>query len=62
MTDLHSQVQYEADGDTDQFQVPFPYLDKSDVHVTQNGVNAYYEWINDQTVKLVPTPAGGALV
>jgi len=60
--ELYSQVQYEADGTTDTFSVPFPYLDKSDVHVTQNGVDAFDEWVNNHTIRVVPFPDPGTII
>ncbi len=55
MADLHSIKTYTATGGTQDFLVPFPFLDRSHVTITQNGTDAAFTWINDGKVTLTPT-------
>lgn len=55
-------VRYEADGAVDTFTVPFEYFNKSDVITYSEGEEVEVEWVNDQEVKITPTPVAGAVV
>ena len=58
-----ARIQYAADGSTDTFSVTFPYLAKSDVKVSVDGVEATdFTWPTSGSIKLTPTPSSGAIV
>ena len=44
------------------YEVPFPYLDKSHVKVTVDGTLATYSWVTPTKVRIVPAPVSGQLV
>jgi hypothetical protein len=50
---------YTASGTTATFGVGFPYLERADITVTDNGTPVTFTWLNDQTVQLNSTPAAG---
>jgi hypothetical protein len=55
---------YLADGATNEFDVPFPYIARAHVFVTVNGVNAIIPptWVTSGRIRLNPTPASGSVV
>lgn len=57
-------VQYEADGLTGEFDVPFPYLRKEHVQVRINGAPPALplRWVSDSRVKIADNIAAGSLV
>jgi flagellar capping protein FliD len=57
-----SYVDYVASGVTATFGVTIPYLAKADITVTVNGTPVTFTWLNNSTVLLNSTPAGGAAV
>ena len=44
------------------FTLPWPYLDKTHVSVTVNGVNTSFTWVDDSTIQISPAPVNGATV
>ena len=62
MADLHSIKSYTATGTTQDFLVPFPFLSRSHVTVTQDGVNAAFTWINDGKITVTPTVSSGDII
>lgn len=55
--------QYEGDGSTRNFSIPFPYLDRAHVLVLVNGTQQPVpEFLTDSMVRLPTAPASGALV
>ena len=58
-----SYIQYPADGVTDTFNIPFPYISKSHIQVKVNGVlDAAVTFPTAYTVKTSTIPANGAIV
>jgi hypothetical protein len=59
-----SYVQYVADGTTDEFDVPFPFVNRTHVKVYVNGVPPVLPpvWIGASRIKLANTITAGALV
>jgi hypothetical protein len=56
-------IQYPANGVTDTFNIPFPYLSKSHIQVKVNGVvDAGITFPTDATVKTSTVPTNGAIV
>lgn len=53
-------VQYTGNGALRQYAVPFPYLERSHVFVTLNGVEQPFTWVNAQLIELATAPANGA--
>lgn len=51
-----------GDGVTNQFTVPFAYMDKSHIDVIVDGVVASFSWVNDSLIQITPTPTAGAHV
>lgn len=54
-----------ADGSTDAFVVPFPYIAQEDVHVTLDGVavdDLTLSWVSSSILQLASTPANGVAV
>lgn len=58
----YATVSYTTDGVTELFNVPFPYIAKSDVKVFLSGVSVAFEWHNNSVVKLSPAPSVGLTV
>jgi hypothetical protein len=58
----NSYVTYQGNGSTSVFNVPFPYINQSDVSVQVNGVTASFTWPTSSTVQINPAPANGATV
>lgn len=54
-------VQYTGNGALRQYAVPFPYLERSHVFVTINGVEQPFTWVNDQLIELATAPANGVV-
>jgi hypothetical protein len=59
---MASIVNYVADGATNQFQIPFTYINQSDVVVTVNGTAPTFTFLNSTTINITATPASGAKV
>lgn len=59
---MASIVNYVADGATNQFQIPFTYINQSDVVVTVNGTTPTFTFVNSTTINIASTPASGAKV
>jgi len=58
-----SYKEYIGDGTTHQFAVPFPYIDKSHVHLYIDGVeDTTFTWITSGTIQATTIPAYGSLV
>lgn len=57
-----SYVTYTGNGATKNFAVPFPYLDRSHVHITVGEEMPTFTWLNASTVSLATAPATGAVV
>lgn len=57
-----SYVIHTGNGATTNFNVPFPYLDRSHVGVKVNGATVSFTWINSNTVQVTPAPANAAKV
>lgn len=57
-----ARVQYQADGQTDSFSVPFPYISKSDIKVMVDGAQVPYEFISQNSVALEAKPQAEAIV
>lgn len=62
MADLHSIKPYTATGTTQDFLVPFPFLQRSHVTVTQDGVEIAFTWINDGKITVTPTVSSGEII
>lgn len=58
----YSTVAYAADGVGATYAVPFPYLDKTHISVTVNGLDAAFTWLGDQTVVVTAVPTAGQTV
>lgn len=58
----YSTVAYPADGVVANYGVPFPYLDKTHISVTVNGVSAAFTWLNDSTITVTALPTAGQSV
>lgn len=58
----YSYVQYTADGTTANFTFPFGYLSKDHIKVTVQGADAVFSFLNDNTVKVEPTPFEAQIV
>lgn len=65
----YSIVEYEGDGSTTQFQVPFPFIDRFNVFVTLydgedavDGPQSTYGWVNDGMIEYTIPPATGLIV
>lgn len=60
---FYAYAPYTANGATQTFAVPFPYLKKADVQVFVNGVaDLTFTWPSTVTVTLTAMPANGAVV
>jgi hypothetical protein len=59
---MASIVNYVADGATNQFQIPFTYINQADVVVTVNGTAPTFTFLNSTTINIAATPASGAKV
>jgi len=57
-----SYVQYQGNGNTTNFAVPFPYISRAHIFVRVNGNVTNYTWLNDQSVQVTPAPISGAVV
>lgn len=55
-------VQYEGDGATETFAVPFPYLAKAHVEVRVDLDLTAHTWDDAQTIRISPAPANGAVI
>ena len=55
-------VQYTGDGSTQVYNVPFHYINQTDIHVTVNGVAATFAWLDSSRVELTNAPAYGDTV
>lgn len=58
----NSYVEYTGDGVNGIFSVTFPYLERTHVHATVDGVDATYFWETSGSVKVLPKPAIGTSV
>ena len=56
---MASIVNYVADGATNQFQIPFTYINQADVVVTVNGTTPTFTFVNSTTINIASTPASG---
>jgi hypothetical protein len=56
---MASIVNYVADGATNQFQIPFTYINQSDVVVTVNGTAPTFTFLNSTTINIAATPTSG---
>jgi hypothetical protein len=52
-----SYVEYTGDGSTVLYTVPFPYLDRTHVTATVDGVSATFTWTTSTSITLTNTPA-----
>ena len=59
---MASIVNYVADGATNQFQIPFTYINQADVVVTVNGTTPTFTFVNTTTINIASTPVSGAKV
>jgi len=59
---MASIVNYVADGSTNQFTIPFTYINQTDVAVTVNGTTPTFTFLNASTINIAATPASGAKV
>ena len=59
---MASIVNYVADGATNQFQIPFTYINQTDVVVTVNGTTPTFTFVNSTTINIASTPTSGAKV
>ena len=59
---MASIVNYVADGATNQFQIPFTYINQADVVVTVNGTTPTFTFVNSTSINIATTPASGAKV
>lgn len=55
-------IQYEGDGSTTNFAIPFEYIDRSHVGLKVNLVTTSFTWVSDGLVTVSPAPANGAVV
>lgn len=55
-------VEYQGDGITTVFAVPFPYLSQTDVKVAIAGTDTAFTWTSPQTIKISPAPTNGEVV
>src|ERR1044072_3867733 len=51
-----------GDGVTNQFTIPFAYIDQDHVSVVVDGVEATFSWVNSSLIQITPTPATGSHV
>jgi hypothetical protein len=59
----YSYVQYNGNGSTTAFSIPFPYIDKAHVSVTLDGVLfAGFTFLSASSISVSPAPAAGVLV
>jgi len=59
---MASIINYVADGSTNQFQIPFTYINQADVVVTVNGATPTFTFLNSTTINIAATPASGAKI
>jgi hypothetical protein len=57
----YSYIEYTAAGSST-FNIPFGYIDQSEISVYVDGVSATFTFTTASTVNVTPTPASGALV
>lgn len=55
-------VQYTGDGSTQVYNVPFHYINQTDIHVTVNGAAVTFAWLDSSRVELTNAPASGETV
>src|SRR4051794_27551315 len=58
----NSYIQYEGDGATTNFAIPFEYLDRSHVGLKVNLVTTAFTWVSDGMASVSPAPADGAVI
>src|SRR3954451_18502819 len=58
----NSFIQYEGDGSTTNFAIPFGYIDRTHVGLKVNLVVTAFTWVSDGLVTVSPAPANGAVV
>ncbi|WP_257285071.1 phage tail fiber protein [Endozoicomonas sp. SESOKO1] len=58
----YSYINYEGDGTTTEFTVPFPYMAQGDVHVYIDGVATDHSWLNSSTITISPAPVAETLI
>lgn len=58
----NSYVDYTGNGSTTQRAVTFPFLSRSHVTVTVNGVSTSFTWVNDGLIDISPAPANGTAI
>ncbi|MDB4411480.1 phage tail fiber protein [bacterium] len=59
---MASIVNYVANGSTNQFQIPFTYINQTDVAVTVDGTTPTFTFLNATTINIAATPASGAKI
>lgn len=58
-----ARTQYEADGSTKTFSIPFDYINKSDVVVSVDGTETTdFTWTSNSTIKFSTAPTNGAII
>jgi len=55
-------VEHIADGTSNDFAVPFPYISRSHVKVAVGGLDVAFEWNSPGSVELASVPAEGDIV
>lgn len=58
----YSYIEYTADGNTFQFSIPFPYIERSHVLVKVDGAAATFSWISSSVIQLAEAPAAQSVV
>ena len=58
----YAPVQQVGNGVTQNFTIPWPYLDPSHVVVTVNGTPAPYTWLDAGTVRITTVPPNGSQI
>ncbi len=62
MPTFHAQISYTATGTTQDFLVPFPFISRTHVTITQDGVDVAFTWINDGKVTVTPAVSSGEVI
>ncbi|MET3601118.1 phage tail fiber domain-containing protein [Martelella mangrovi] len=57
-----SYVQYQGDGNTRSFSIPFTFLQKEHIEVRVSLDVVPYEWDDPHTIRLTPAPSQGAVI
>lgn len=53
-----ARIDYQGDGATSSFSVPFEYIEQDHIEVTVDGVPTTYSWSSSQVVTVTPAPTG----